>query len=131
MDARTAASKRRPPRWRPYVAAAVLTAATLALRLAISPWVGDRSLLLMFFLPIVISAFWGGLGPGLFATLLAGLATDYYVLRPAGSWWFERPVDFAQWLFLLLEGVLISVLFGVMVRAYRGGQVPDLQRRRA
>jgi PAS domain S-box-containing protein len=91
-----------------------VTAATVALRLAISPWVGDRPLLILFFIPLMISAWWGGLGPGLFATALTALVTDLYLFPPLGSLWFERPLDLAQWLFLLLEGALVSVLFGVL-----------------
>ncbi|HKU89881.1 MAG TPA: PAS domain S-box protein [Steroidobacteraceae bacterium] len=107
-------ANRGTPRWVPYAAAAVLTAATVALRLAISPWVGDRPLLILFFIPLMISAWWGGLGPGLFATALTALVTDLYLFPPLGSLWFERPLDLAQWLFLLLEGALVSVLFGVL-----------------
>ena len=114
MEARTTVANRGTPRWVPYAAAAVLTAATVALRLAISPWVGDRPLLILFFIPLMISAWWGGLGPGLFATALTALVTDLYLFPPLGSLWFERPLDLAQWLFLLLEGALVSVLFGVL-----------------
>jgi PAS domain S-box-containing protein len=98
-------------RWRAHLLACVLTLAVLALRLALSPWVGDRPILILFFIPILISAYYGGLGPGLLATALVGAATDYYVLPPTGSFWFDKPLDFAQWLFMLLEGVLVSVLF--------------------
>jgi PAS domain S-box-containing protein len=114
VEARTTVANRGTPRWVPYAAAAVLTAATVALRLAISPWVGDRPLLILFFIPLMISAWWGGLGPGLFATALTALVTDLYLFPPLGSLWFERPLDLAQWLFLLLEGALVSVLFGVL-----------------
>ena len=116
MEARTSVVNRGTPRWVPYAAAAVLTAATLGLRLAINPWVADRPLLIIFFLPILISAWWGGLGPGLLATALTGLCTDFYLFPPIGSLWFDRSLDFAQWLFLLLEGALVSVLFGVLTR---------------
>jgi len=107
VEARTSVVNRGTPRWVPYAAAAVLTAATLGLRLAINPWVADRPLLIIFFLPILISAWWGGLGPGLLATALTGLCTDFYLFPPIGSLWFDRSLDFAQWLFLLLEGALV------------------------
>jgi PAS domain S-box-containing protein len=103
-------------RWRGYLLACVLTAATLLLRLALDPWVGDRPILILFFIPILIGAFYGGLGPGLLATALVGMVTDYFILPPAGSFWMEKPLDVAQWLFMLLEGVLISVLFADLER---------------
>jgi PAS domain S-box-containing protein len=103
--------------WRPYVTAVVLTAATLGLRLAIDPWVGGRPLLILFIVPIVISAYWGGLGPGLVATALTGLVSDYFLFVPTGGLVFTQPLDFAQWLFMMLEGALISVLFARFSRA--------------
>jgi PAS domain S-box-containing protein len=99
------------PQWRAYLLAGVLTLAVLLLRIALTPWVGDRPILILFFIPILISAYYGGLGPGLLATALVGAVTNYFVLPPTGSFWFEKPLDFVQWLFMLLEGVLVSVLF--------------------
>ena len=130
MEARTTVANRGTPRWVPYAAAAVLTAATVALRLAIDPWVADRPILILFFIPVIISAWWGGLGPGLFATALTALFTDVYLFPPQGSLWFERPLDLAQWLFLLLEGVLVSVLFGVLGRPRLADQSHSPDRRR-
>jgi signal transduction histidine kinase len=40
---------------------------------------------IFFFAAIVISSWLGGLGPGLFATLLASLSIDYYLLPPFHS----------------------------------------------
>ena len=85
VNATTAAAKRGVLRWGPYAAAVVLTGATLAFRLAIDPWVGNRPLLILFFIPIVISAYWGGLIPGFFATALTGLAVDYYLFPPPAA----------------------------------------------
>ncbi len=99
------------PRWRAYVLAVALTAAVLLLRSALTPWVGDRPLIILFIIPIVIAAYVGGLRPGLLATALVGVLTAYFVFPPVGSFWFDKTLDFAQWLFTLLEGVLISVLF--------------------
>ncbi|HEV7608565.1 MAG TPA: PAS domain S-box protein [Steroidobacteraceae bacterium] len=104
------------PRWRAYALACLLTTIVLLLRLALTPWVADRPLLILFFIPILISAYYGGLGPGLCATALVGIVTDYFVLPPFHGFWFEKPLDFAQWLFMLLEGVLISVLFADLDR---------------
>jgi PAS domain S-box-containing protein len=99
------------PRWRAHVLAVVLTVGVMFLRMALTPWVGDRPLLILFIVPIVIAAYVGGLRPGLLATALVGMLTAYFVFPPVGSFWFDKPLDFAQWLFVLLEGVLISVLF--------------------
>ena len=99
------------PRLRAYALAIAVTAVVLMLRLALTPWVGDRPLLIIFVIPIVITAYVGGLWPGLLATALVGLATNYYIFPPVHSFLFEKPLDFVQWLFMLLLGALISVLF--------------------
>ena len=112
----SAATQRPAPRWRGYAIALLLTLAALLVRMALTPWVGDRPILIIFFLPIVISAYLGGLGPGLAATALVGLVTDWFVFPPIGSLLFDKPLDFAQWLFMLLEGVLVSVLFAELTR---------------
>jgi PAS domain S-box-containing protein len=104
------------PLWRAYGLAFVLTAAVLWVRITLTPWVEDRPLLILFFIPILFCAYYGGLGPGLLATALVGVVTAYYVLPPLQSFIFRNPLDFAQWLFMLLEGVLISILFAELER---------------
>ena len=99
------------PRWRAYVFAVLLTAAALTLRVLAEPWMGNRPFLLIFLIPIVIAAYMNGLRPGLFATALSGIVTKIFVFPPFWNAWFDNPLDFAHWLFLLLVGVLISVLF--------------------
>ena len=110
------------PPWRAYLLACVLTLAVLLLRIALTPWVADRPILILFFIPILISAYYGGLGPGLLATALVGAVTDYFVLPPVGSFWFDKPLDFVQWMFMLLEGALVSVLFADFDRLRRNGR---------
>ncbi len=99
------------PRWRAYVFAVAFTAAALILRVLAEPWMGNRPFLLIFLIPVILAAYMGGLRPGLFATALSGLVTKLFVFPPFWSAWFHNPLDFAHWLFLLLVGVLISVLF--------------------
>ncbi|HUQ09929.1 MAG TPA: PAS domain S-box protein [Steroidobacteraceae bacterium] len=102
--------------WRYYVIAFVLVALTLMIRIGIKPWDDGQALLIIFVFPIVISAYLGGLGPGLLATVLGGIAADWFVLVPIGSFGFSSPPVFAQWLMFQLVGVLISVLLGEVIR---------------
>ena len=76
-----------------------------------TPWDGGQPLLILFLFPIVVSAYLGGLGPGLLATGITAVVTDYFLLPPTYTFGFGSPAAFAHWLFLLLVGVLISVLF--------------------
>ena len=116
-------NKSHGPRWRLYVFAVVLTGVTLLLRLGMKPWDGGQPLLILFLIPIVISAYLGGLGPGLLATGLTAVFSDYFLLPPIHAFGFASPLAFAHWLFLLVVGVLVSVLFNELDRLRRG--LPD------
>ncbi len=119
-DGSTTEKKSPAPRWRLYAFAAVLTIVTLLLRLGMRPWDGGQPLLILFLFPIVISAYLGGLGPGLLATALSGIFANYYLVPPSGEFGFATPVAFAHWVFQLLVGVLVSVLFNELDRFRRG-----------
>jgi PAS domain S-box-containing protein len=112
----TSVVKRGALRWRPYAVALILTVSALAFRMLIAPWLGGHPLLIIFVLPIVITAYQGGLGPGLFATALGALLAGWFVLAPRGSSFLETPIEFANLLFLILVGVIISVMFGALER---------------
>ena len=99
------------PRWRAYVLAVAVTAAVLLMRVLAEPWMGHQPFLLVFLIPVILAAYMGGLRPGLFATALSGVSTKLWVFPPFNRVWFEDTLDFAHWLFLLLVGVLISMLF--------------------
>jgi PAS domain S-box-containing protein len=128
-DELTSVAQRGTPRWRFYAIAVALTAATLLLRIGMNPWAGDQALIIMFLFPIIISAYLGGLGPGLLATAVAAAVTDYFVIPPVGGFGFNTPASLAQWLFLLVAGVLVSVLFGELTRWRKGaGAEPGNER---
>src|SRR6185436_16117385 len=56
----------------------------------------------LFYAAIVISAWFGGMGPGLLAVVLATMAIDYYLVPPLYT---LRP-DLKQVSFLIVFGVL-------------------------
>lgn len=74
---------------------------------------GDTPFLL-FFGAVIVSAWSGGRGPGIFSTVLSGIAADYYFLEPqyafAGSSWESN----AKLGLFLLEGTSISLFFGAL-----------------
>ncbi|HZX30644.1 MAG TPA: ATP-binding protein [Rhodocyclaceae bacterium] len=100
-------------RWHPlalYGFALAVTAATVALRMALAPTFGDRPLLILFMLPIVLSALLGGLGPGLLATAVAALSVNFLAVPQPLTAQTEQSYDLLQWSFLLAAGLLVSVL---------------------
>jgi PAS domain S-box-containing protein len=116
----TPAAKPGAPAWRSYAVALGVTVAALLLRVGVDPWVDERSYLLIFLFPIIISAYLGGLGPGLLATALTGLFVDWFILPPRHAFGFSQPLDLVQWMLLLIVGVLLSVLFAELDRWRRG-----------
>ncbi len=97
-------------RGRSYAAAILVTLATLGVRLVFKDWFADRPVLILFLIPIIISSYWGGLGPGMVSTILSALVADYFLIPPIGSLEFGRFVDFSQWCLLAVAGILISLL---------------------
>ena len=107
-----------PPPDFTYGFAVVVTLLTLGARLSFSPWIGDgRPMLTLFFIPIILSAYVGGLRPGLLATFLAAFSADYYLIPPTHSFAISRPVDAVQWLTLIVCGVMVSILNEALQRA--------------
>jgi two-component system sensor histidine kinase/response regulator len=90
----------------------------------------EESPFLLFFGAVVVSAWLGGLGPGLLATVLAALTSDYFFLSPTPSLQIS---DFGQGLRLvsfLLEGSFISLLVEAMHSARRYAEERTLQSQR-
>ena len=103
--------------WQAYLFAVVATAATLGLRLALDGPLGGRPTLVMFTMPIMLSAYLGGLRAGLLATTLTYFGTSYYLLPPIHSLQVVSGVDRWQQFFVVLAGVVISALNEALHRA--------------
>jgi len=65
-----------------YYAAAILLVAVATLFAQLLWPLVDRAASALFLAAIMIAAFYGGFGPGLFATLLSVLAMDYFFIPP-------------------------------------------------
>jgi len=68
-----------------------------ALRLALDPILGEAPPYLLFFFPVILAAWYGGLGPGLLATALSLLLGDYLFIAPRYSILrYDVPQDLAS-----------------------------------
>jgi PAS domain S-box-containing protein len=94
--------------WPAYVFAIVATAATLGLRLALDAPLGQQPALVVFTVPIMLSAYAGGFKAGLLATVLSYFAASYYVLPPIHSFAVASGAERWQQFFVALAGVVIS-----------------------
>ncbi len=102
------AGARRLPLWAGVPVAIALVAATLLLRIYL--YAGDQPLIFLFVFPIMASAFLGGIGAGLIATLLSGVAADYFLLPPLHSLMFGKLENHVQLVVLLATGVALTLL---------------------
>lgn len=112
--------------WLKYMMAVMLVAITLFVRFALASWIGsDRPALVLFEVPIVISAYLGGMGPGLLATLLISISVPYLVLPPVLSFQVARSIDGLQWSIMAGCGTLISIMSGMLYRSRQSSEASE------
>lgn len=102
-----------------YLVAPVAVAGTLWIRLAMDHMLNGRPTLVIFTVPIMLSGYYGGFGPGLLATLLSYLAASYYLLPPLLSFAVTSPAERWQQAFVAMAGIFISVLNGALHHSRR------------
>ena len=93
-------------RW--YAFAVVLSALALILMLLLRPLM-EPSIFFLFLAAVAISALYGGLGPGLVATLLSALAANFFFLAPYDAL-LSGMEETLQLGIFLATGVIISWL---------------------
>lgn len=102
--------KRKPPWLLRYGVAVATTLLVLALKLLLDPFIDEESPFLLFFAAVWVTAWYGGLGPGAFATLLAALISDYFFLPPYHELFGYTSGQAIKLGLFMLEGALISQL---------------------
>jgi PAS domain S-box-containing protein len=116
-DLYTSSSPNSPyrPGWRNYAIALAAVAAATAIRAACMPVLGNRTNYWTFQIALALSAWLGGLWPGLLATFLgAGCAAAFFVQRGQV---FRDPIETINLAIFLFIGCLISVLSESIHRA--------------
>jgi diguanylate cyclase (GGDEF)-like protein len=93
-------------RW--YTLAVALSVTALLLMVLLRPLM-EHSIFFLFLAAVSISAMYGGLGPGLVATLLSAVACDFFFLPPEGVP-LSGPEEALRLTIFLSTGVLISWL---------------------
>jgi PAS domain S-box-containing protein len=86
----------------------------LLLMLALDPVLQlTQAPFLLFFGAVAISAWYGGRGPGIVATLLSAVFANYFFQYPQYSWSLNL-VGVLRMALFILEGVLVSLLVGAL-----------------
>ncbi|HEU4754376.1 MAG TPA: DUF4118 domain-containing protein, partial [Armatimonadota bacterium] len=82
-----------PPPALAYGCALLSTAVATLLRMPLTPVLQDRAPFATYFLAVVVTAWYGGVGPGLCAILLGSLLGTYLFIPPHGSLFMTAPAD--------------------------------------
>src|SRR5215203_5265529 len=92
-----------------YGVAVLAVGIAFLVKLLLDPLIVQNVPFLLVFGAIMASAWYGGLGPGLLATVVAGLVTDYFFLPPEGA--FARfSLETVPILVFFAEGILVCLL---------------------
>ena len=102
-----------------YLIAIGATAAIATIRLTISENVGNFAPISTFTVAVVIAAWYGGLGPGLMATVLSALAADYLFTPFQYSFRIESLSGAVTLGVMVFTGVLLSLLCESLHRTRR------------
>jgi PAS domain S-box-containing protein len=112
-----------------YGVAMLAVGAALGIKLLLDPLTVQDTPFLLVFGAIIVSTWYGGLGPGLLATVVSALATDYFFLYPRGTL-TGFSVEGIDVLAFMLEGVLVSVLTSSLRSARDRARRSTLEARR-
>ncbi len=112
-----------PPRrhgWLPWLFAVAITLVVLGVRQTFAGVIDGRPVMILFVLPVTLSALLGGLLPGLLATLLATLGLGLFALEPSGSLEIASRVERFQLFCFVLTGLALSLIIEQLKRVREG-----------
>src|SRR5215203_2707353 len=106
-----------------YGVAVLVVGAALGIKLLLDPVIPRDVPFLLLFGAVMVSAWYGGLGPGLLTMVLAGLATNYLFLRP------QDPLasGAVPLLAFFVEGTLICLLTEALRTARRRAEASEAE----
>jgi PAS domain S-box-containing protein len=117
--------------WLPRYGVAVLTVTlALLLKLLLIPLIEVESPFLLFFAAVLVSAWYGGRGPGLLAIALAALISGYFFLSPTYSLFGHSFGQAVRLGLFVVEGVLITLVISALHTAKRRAEVSSLEAQR-
>lgn len=92
-----------------YLVALLAVAAATWLRFALASWIEPAAPTVFFFLAVIVASWYGGLGPGLLATVLSTLCLWFFFTQPPGTFYLADSQDIFALLAVTLVGSLISL----------------------
>lgn len=102
-----------PERARGYLIAGLTVALAVVARFGLNPFLGTYSPLLIFTLPVVVTALYGGFGPALLATALGA---------SVGAFFFVGGIGWSRMTLGNATGLMVFILIGLSV-SFLGGRL--------
>lgn len=96
--------------WAQYGISVLAVGLALSLKLLLVPLVTQDAPFQLFFLAVMVAAWYGGLGPGLLAMGLAAIFDDYFFTAPFYDFELSAPGAAARLTLFLIEGICISII---------------------
>lgn len=106
----------------PYALGIFAPVLATALRFALASLLNDRVPFLLFFPAVLVTAYAGGLGPGLLATAASVALASYFFIEPVGALVFDDPRDIARLALFAGVCIAISAVCGRMRSAQRAAE---------
>src|ERR1700730_5462754 len=101
-----------------YGAACLAVGLATGLELLVEPLLGEESPFLLYVAAVMLSALYGGLGPGLLAAVGSALTATYLFFPPRYSFAIASPQTRIRLGVFLVETLIISAIFGALRRMY-------------
>lgn len=98
-----------------YSIAVLASVLALLIRFLLMSVLGYEAPLLVFIMPVMFAAWYGGFGPGLLATGLSALVGTYFFVQPLASLSVTGVANGVRIAIFLIEGVMISYLSQALI----------------
>ncbi len=118
-------------RWGAYLLAILVTSLVITLHLQQFSIYGVQPAIVLFIVPVLLSALAGGLGPGLSSTIMVAFLSKFFLIPPLREFGFARTSDLLQWIGLLVGGVVFSIAIEARQQAARTLPEPGTATRNA
>jgi signal transduction histidine kinase/CheY-like chemotaxis protein len=107
----------RARKWLSYPIAVLLCALALLARLELGG-LFEHSPFLLFMVAVALSAFLGGVGPGMLAAVVSGILADYYLIPPVGTLGLIWPQGWLAMAIYAGVSAIVIMLINAVLAAY-------------
>jgi signal transduction histidine kinase/ActR/RegA family two-component response regulator len=108
-----------------YLVAIAVTLAVVLLRLLLSSFLGDSAYFFPFVIAVTVSAWYGGLKPGLLSTVLSSVLATFFFVPPHYSLKIHDPRIGTALVFFLISNITISLVCDAMHKTLRRAELSE------